>query len=438
MSFPRYEKYKDSGVEWIGAVPDHWAVQPLKRHSRLLTEKTDRRESPIALENITSWTGRYIQTESEFEGEGVAFEPGDILFGKLRPYLAKALVAQTTGEAVGDFLVIRADAKVHPKFAQYQLLSRECISIINGSTFGSKMPRASWDFVGMMAFALPPTEEQTTIATFLDHETAKIDALVEEQKRLIELLKEKRQAVISHAVTKGLNPSAPMKDSGVEWLGEVPAHWAVRAIKHVVSTRVTDGPHETPNFPDEGVPFVSAEAVSAGYVNFDKIRGFISEQDHLRYSEKYRPKRGDIFMVKSGATTGLTAIVETDMEFNIWSPLAVIRCGHASDPYFVLNFMRSKNFLEAVTLNWSFGTQQNIGMGVIENLAVTVPPIDEQRLIAEFLVRESGKLDALTAEAGAAMNLLQERRTALISAAVTGKIDVRSSAAVATADNATC
>ena len=179
---------------------------------------------------------------------------------------------------------------------------------------------------------------------------------------------------------------------------------------------------------DAGVPFVSAEAVSAGYVNFDKIRGFISEQDHLRYSEKYLPKRGDIFMVKSGATTGVTAIVETDLEFNIWSPLAVIRCGPCSDPYFVLNFMRSKNFLEAVALNWSFGTQQNIGMGVIENLAITVPPIDEQRLIAEFLVRDSSKLDALTAEANSAMKLLQERRTALISAAVTGKIDVREAA----------
>jgi len=192
---------------------------------------------------------------------------------------------------------------------------------------------------------------------------------------------------------------------------------------------VTDGPHETPDFPDEGVPFVSAEAVSAGYVNFDKIRGFISEQDHLRYSEKCRPRRGDIFMVKSGATTGVTAIVETDSDFNIWSPLAVIRCGHDCHPYFVLNFMRSKNFQEGMTLNWSFGTQPNIGMGVIENLAVAVPAIDEQKRIADLLGREATKLDALVTEANEAITLLQERRTALISAAVTGKIDVRGLAA---------
>jgi type I restriction enzyme S subunit len=244
----------------------------------------------------------------------------------------------------------------------------------------------------------------------------------------VELLAENRQAVISHAVTKGLNPNAKMKDSGIEWLGEVPEHWGVRAIKHVVSTPVTDGPHETPNFPDEGIPFVSAEAVSSGKIDFTKIRGYISEVDHLRYSEKYCPQRGDIYMVKSGATTGVTAIVETDIEFNIWSPLAVIRCGEVSLPRFVLNFMRSKNFQEAVTLNWSFGTQQNIGMGVIENLAVTVPPLEEQQIIAAFLDSETAKFDTLTAEANRAIALLQEHRSAMISAAVTGKIDVRQAA----------
>jgi type I restriction enzyme S subunit len=130
-------------------------------------------------------------------------------------------------------------------------------------------------------------------------------------------------------------------------------------------------------------------------------------------------------MVKSGATTGVTAIVETDRDFNIWSPLAVIRCNHSSLPYFVLNFMRSQSFLEAITLNWSVGTQQNIGMGVIENLAVTVPPLEEQEKIAAYLNHQTTQLDTLTQEAQTAIALLQERRTALISAAVTGKMDVR-------------
>jgi type I restriction enzyme S subunit len=208
------------------------------------------------------------------------------------------------------------------------------------------------------------------------------------------------------------------KDSGVEWLGDVPAHWTVSAIKHIVSTPITDGPHETPDFPDEGVPFVSAEAIATGVIDFNKIRGFISEADHIRYSQKYRPQAGDIYMVKSGATTGITAIVETDREFNIWSPLAAIRCGEKAAPRFVLNFMRSKNFQEAVILNWSFGTQQNIGMGVIENLATVLPPMLEQTSIAALLDRETAKIDALVAEQQRLIELLKEKRQAVISHAV--------------------
>ena len=239
------------------------------------------------------------------------------------------------------------------------------------------------------------------------------------------MLKEKRQAVISHAVTKGLNPDAPMRDSGVEWLGEVPGHWEVMAIKRLVSVPVTDGPHETPTFIDDGIPFLSAEGVSSGVINFNRVRGFISEALDAEYSKKYSPKRHDIFMVKSGATTGVTAIVETDKHFNIWSPLAAIRCNADTDPHFTLFFLRSRNFQEAIELNWSFGTQQNIGMGVIENLHVARPPLKEANEIAVYLRDMCARVDAISERAEQQVAILQERRTALISAAVTGKIDVR-------------
>ena len=209
------------------------------------------------------------------------------------------------------------------------------------------------------------------------------------------------------------------KDSGVAWLGEVPEHWKVLPIKSIVAVPITDGPHETPQFIDEGIPFVSAEAVSSGRIDFSKVRACISAEDNARYSLKYAPKLHDIYMVKSGATTGITAIVEDRTDFNIWSPLAVIRCGQEAVPYFVLNFMRSRNFLEAVTLNWTFGTQQNIGMGVIENLFCTLPPIAEQTQIATFLDRETAKIDALVAEQQRLMELLKEKRQAVISHAVT-------------------
>jgi type I restriction enzyme, S subunit len=429
MSFPRYPKYKPSGVEWLGEVPEHWDVRRLKHNLRLLTEKTDRRDHAVALENIESWTGRFITTETEFQGEGVAFGSGDILFGKLRPYLAKAFLADSSGEAVGDFHVMRPIADIDGRFAQYQLLNREFIAIVDGSTFGSKMPRASWDFVGGLKLATPPRSEQRLIASFLDRETAKIDGLVGEQRRLIELLKEKRQAVISHAVTKGLNPHAPLKPSGIGWLGEVPEHWEVVPIKHLVSIPIIDGPHESPQKRDDGIPFVSAESVSKGFIDFDKIWGHISPEDHARYSQRYVPKVGDLLLVKLGATTGTPAIVETDKEFNIWVPLAAIRLKPVIEPRFILHVLRSDQLRCAYELSWTYGTQQTLGLGTISNLRLPVPPQCERREIVNFLDAILAKLDTLTIEAERAIELLQERRTALISAAVTGKIDVRGLAA---------
>lgn len=437
MSLPRYPEYKNSGVEWLGEVPGHWDVRKIrwlceikKRISgELGHDVLSITQQGIKIKDLESNDGQISMDYSKYQ----FVEVGDFAMNHMDLLTGYVDIADVFGVTSPDYRVfsIRDKKVCFDKFLLYlfQMGYRNKIFYAFGqgsSQLGRwRLPTEQFnDFF----FPLPTLEEQQTIAAFLDRETGKIDALIAEQRRLVDLLAEKRQAVISHAVTKGLNPKAKMKDSGIEWLGEVPEHWEVRAIKHVVSTPVTDGPHETPNFPDEGIPFVSAEAVSSGKIVFAKIRGFISEADHLRYSEKYRPQRGDIYMVKSGATTGVTAIVETDIEFNIWSPLAVIRCGEKALPRFVLNFMRSKNFQEAVILNWSFGTQQNIGMGVIENLSVTVPPLEEQQRIATLLDGESTKFDTLTAEANRVIALLQERRSALISAAVTGKIDVRKAA----------
>lgn len=210
------------------------------------------------------------------------------------------------------------------------------------------------------------------------------------------------------------------KDSGVQWLGEVPEHWEIRPIKAIVSTPVTDGPHETPEIFDEGVPFVSAEAISNGKINFNKIRGYISAEDHRKYSRKYRPEFGDIYMVKSGATTGRVAMVETHTDFNIWSPLAAIRCNPSrADKRFIYFYLQSKEFQTGVELSWSFGTQQNIGMGVIQNLAVPLGTIPEQTAIADFLDRETGRIDTLVTKKRRLIALLGEKRTALISRTVT-------------------
>lgn len=194
-------KMKDSSVEWLGMVPEHWKVRRLKYNQYLLSEKTDRRYKSIGLENIEGWSGKFLDTDTEFEGEGVAFKVGDLLFGKLRPYLAKVYLAKFSGEAVGDFHVMRLTEQMSGKFALYQMLNRDFITIVDSSTYGAKMPRASWDFVGGMLVTCPPKNEQESIANYLDNTTTKIDILIDKAKSSIDLAKEHRTALISAAVT---------------------------------------------------------------------------------------------------------------------------------------------------------------------------------------------------------------------------------------------
>lgn len=439
MSFPRYPKYKDSGAEWLGEVPQHWSAGRLRRFARRYSGGTpDKTNLGYWQDGVIPWLNsgavndRLISepstfiTAEAFANSSAKWVPRGALVmalagqGKTKGMVAQLAISSTCNQSMA---AIVPNPNLDARFLFWWLDSN--YQSIRNLAGGDLRDGLNLELVGNIPLPVLPLPEQTAIAEFLDRETGKIDELIAGQERLIELLKEKRQAVISHAVTKGLDPRAPMRSSGVEWLGDVPKHWAVLPLKRIVSVPITDGPHETPQFVEEGVPFVSAEAVSSGQIDFAKVRGCISPEDNARYSIKYSPKLHDIYMVKSGATTGVTAIVEDRTDFNIWSPLAVIRCNSGSVPYFVLNFMRSRHFLEAVTLFWSFGTQQNIGMGVIENLACAVPPVEEQRAVVAYLKSELAKFDALTAEAQRAIELLKERRTALISAAVTGQIDVR-------------
>lgn len=424
MSFARYPEYKESGVEWLGAVPVHWVVNRLRHNLRLLTEKTDQRTNPVALENIESWSGHFIPTTTEFQGEGVAFQSGDILFGKLRPYLAKALLASNAGEAVGDFHVLRPNPGFHARFAQYGILNRSFIDIVDGSTFGSKMPRASWEFVGGMPVAVPPLSEQTAIATFLDHETAKIDALVAEQEKLIALLQEKRQAVISHAVTKGLDPKVPMKDSGVEWLGEVPAHWQVRPLKHLAEFRSGGTPNKgSLDYWDGEVPWASAKDL--------KVEDLHDTVDHitdwaLEAGAASLMPAGSVLVVVRGMILARTFPVVTarvPMAINQDLKALLPRQGVRAD--YLAALLRGS---QAETLNRldeaGHGTKA-LRMDAWGAMLLPVPPLEEQEEIAAHLRQVCDDLDASRGELDRAITLLQERRTALISAAVTGQIDVR-------------
>jgi type I restriction enzyme S subunit len=426
MSFPRYERYKDSGVEWLGEVPEHWRVKRLKFSARLVTERATDRANPVALENIESWTGRLLPSETQYEGEGTAFRPGDVLFGKLRPYLAKAHLAQIGGEAVGDFHVMRPASGVSGEFFLHQLLNRDVIEIIDGSTYGAKMPRVSWDFLSNIPVVTPPLDEQAVIAEFVRSETTKIDALIEEQRRLIELLKEKRQAVISHAVTKGLNPDSPMKDTCVDWLGEVPQHWNIVPLRFLVKFISGGTPNKKePLYWEGSVPWVSAKDM--------KVRRIDDSEDHISENAVTESglkliSAGHLLMVVRGMILAHSLPVALTCEtLTINQDLKAIKCGDKLEVAFVqFVFEALTSHIIANAGESAHGTKK-LESEMLGKLEIPVPPLQEQQRITAEMERTVELLDTTGHSAMQTVELLQERRSALISAAVTGKIDVRAS-----------
>ncbi len=417
MKTNAYPKYKPSGVEWLGDVPEHWEVTSLKFICRFAY-------------------GDSLASENREDGDYLVFGSNGPVGNHKLPNTTRPVIVVGRKGSYGK--INYSDNPIFAIDTTYFIDSRYTTQSIQWLKFslltlcldiGSKdsaVPGLAREDAYEKKLPLPPLPEQQAIAAFLDRETGHIDALIAKKKKLLSLLAEQRTALISRAVTKGLNPSVKLKPAGVEWLGDVPEHWVTPPLKRIVAIPVTDGPHETPEILDEGIPFVSAEAIRFNKIDFSRKRGFISESEHRRFCLKYHPKRNDIYMIKSGATTGNLAIVETDEEFSIWSPLAVIRVHKKkADARFVLAAMNSKEFQTSVQLFWSFGTQQNIGMNVIENLPVPLPPVLEQQAIAAFLDHETAKIDTLSAKVLTAIERLKEYRTALISAAVTGKIDVR-------------
>ena len=431
MSLPAYEAYKDCGVEWLGKVPRHWNVRRLKVELALLTEKAGCRSYPVALENIESWSGRFVATAGEFEGDGIAFIAGDILFGKLRPYLAKVYLADRAGEAVGDFHALRPLQGVDGRFVQYQMLSQSFIDVIDSTTFGSKMPRASWEALGNMPLVVPPSDEQVIIAAFLDRETAKIDNLIAAQRKLVDLLEEKKLSLISHAVTKGLNPDVPMKDSGVEGVGSVPTHWTVTKLKRCLLSIDQGWSPQCENFPvsspDEwGV--LKVGCVNSGQFDPEENKKLPEDVDPL---QECVISKGDLLVSRANTRelVGRAAVVHDHFEkLLLCDKLYRLRTNpNRCIPDFVSFYMSTalaRRQIESHATGAS-SSMLNISQSVVLDLVIALPSVAEQSEIMLRINEGLSGLSALSREATRAIRTLQERRSALISAAVTGKIDVR-------------
>jgi type I restriction enzyme S subunit len=442
MSLPRYPEYKDSGLAWLGDVPAHWNIQRIKDTTYLkgrvgwkgLTSDEYLEEGYAYLVTGTDFSNRFISwsechcvERDRYEDDPfIQLRNGDLLITKDGTIGKLALVKDLDRPAClnsGIFLV-RPERSYITEY-MYWVLSSSAFSVFcDLSSFGSTIQHLYQNVFERFYFPIPLREEQSAIASFLDRETAKIDALVAEQEKLIALLKEKRQAVISHAVTKGLDPNVPMKDSGIEWLGEVPTHWEICHLKRMISL-ITDGAHVSPETDGGVYDFVSTKDVLDEAIDFEgALKTSPSSYEYL-VRTGCRPFRGDLLFSKDG-TIGRTVVVRDDHEFVVASSLIIIRPTQGVLASQFLNYLCQADFVQQQVDRFVKGA--GLPRLSIQNLLKVVgvfPPKSEQNEIALYLDEKTASYRALIKEAQSAVSLLQERRRALISAAVTGKIDVR-------------
>ncbi len=431
-----YPEYKDSGVEWLEDVPSDWDVIKIKHLSPVKRGASPRpiddpkyfdEEGEYAWVRIAdvSASKTYLETTTQ-----TMSELGSSLSVKLEPNQLFLSIAGTVGKpcinkikaCIHDGFVYFPDLKISNKYLFYVFAGEQAYKGLG--KMGTQL-NLNTDTVGDIKVTLPRDHGHIEqIVHFLDHETAKIDALIEKQQQLIKLLKEKRQAVISHAVTKGLNPQAPMKDSGVEWLGEVPEHWDSCLIKYKCS-EITDGAHISPETNGGEHYFVSIRDIKDGMINFEEA--LLTSPKNYQYLVKTGclPFEGDILFSKDG-TIGQTAITPKNIEFVVASSLIIIRPDREKvTPEFMDFLLQSAVVKEQVESFVKGAALRRLSIQNLLKVFGVFPPLEEQILIAQFIQNQLSKYRKLEQKAIEQVELLKERRTALISAAVTGKIDVR-------------
>lgn len=425
-----YPAYKDSGVEWIGPVPEHWEVVRMKRAASLRNER--RNDSPdgwtyIGLEDVEPESGKYAPTEgasrqSEDSMVGV-HRADDVLYGKLRPYLRKAIVADQDGLCSTEFLVLSPRRSTAPWLHRW-LLTPEVTQQIEAGCDGAKMPRADWEHVGSIPIPLPPFAEQTAIATVIDRETTRIDALIAKKTRFIELLKEKRQALITHAVTKGLDPKVKMKDSGVEWIGEVPEHWAITRLKHVSRALIglTYAPEDVVS-DGSGITVLRSSNIQDGQLDLTDIVQVRAVAD-----PELMVRVGDILICSRNGSRALIGknilLDERSIGCTFGAFMTVVRGSFNDFLYYVFN----STMFDANSALYMTSTVNQLTISMIANMEIPLPPEKEQRAIVSRLRKGLSSLDALLLQTQHSIDLLKERRSAFITAAVTGQIDLREEA----------
>jgi type I restriction enzyme S subunit len=436
MSLPTYSKYKSSGVEWMGNIPAHWAVSQSRRLFKVRSEPAQPDD-----QMLTASQKYGVLPQAEFmlrEGRRVVeviqgveslkhVEPDDFIIS-MRSFQGGIEWCRLRGSTSFHYVMLTPVKWVWPAFFSYLLKSTPYIQALRRTTDlirdGQELRFSNF---AQVPLPVVPLDEQKVIAAFLDHEVAKIDALITGQEKLTALLAEKRQATISQAITKGLNSNVPMKDSGVAWLGEVPRHWKVGKARFYISVLPGYAFSSTGFSTDEcNVKLLRGINVAVGELRWDEVVYWKrTEADGLG---PFELKAGDVVigmdrpLISSGMRVAI--VKQEDLPCMLLQRVAKVQPGASIDGRFIMRLLSSRAFEAHFTPDTTGVSVPHISGEQISSFVVPVPPLDEQLQICDFLDAELAKLDALNREVGRTITLLGERRGALIAAAVTGQIDV--------------
>jgi type I restriction enzyme S subunit len=430
MSFPKYPEYKSTGFDWLGDVPRHWSLKRLGHFVEERREKaSDKEFAPLSVtkQGVVPRLDTAAKTQDGDNRKRVY--AGDFVINSRSDRKGSSGLAHTDG-TVSLICIVLHLKKIEPYYIHHLLRSTAFQEEFyrNGKGIVADLWSTGFQEMKNIILAVPPHDEQRKIAAFLDQETAKIDALIDEQKRLIKLLKEKRQAVISQAVTKGLDPNAPMKDSGVEWLGEVPAHWAVSRLGHYA--RILNGyafPSASFSDDDSDVKLLRGVNVGVSRLRWDDTAYWQYSKD--QGLDRYLLSEGQIVLGMDrpwiGGGLRVVRVRKTDMPCLLLQRVAAIFPNEKLVGDYLLELLSSDRFKAYVEPDMTGVSVPHISPEQVLGFVISMPPVEEQRAISEFLASALLKIEGLLRQSDQSIRLLSERRTALISAAVTGKIDVR-------------
>jgi type I restriction enzyme S subunit len=434
-----YEKYKDSGIEWLGDIPEHWDIWKLTHGFKNIgSGTTPKSDNSVFYDGDIPWITTSELRESVIENTAQKVTKEALKnYSALKIYPKGSVAIAMYGATIGRLGILGIDATVnqaccvfsesenfHLPFFYYWLWMHRP-NLISLSSGGGQ-PNLSQEDLKQLRLPTPPLDEQEKIARFLDYKTKQIDDLIAKKETLIEKLEEKRTALISHAVTKGLDPNVPMKDSGIEWLGEIPEHWNICKVKNLATTitKGTTPSTEGQTFTESGIRYLKAENIFNNKIILEPEFFISKETDNIL--KRSRLKAKDILFVIAGATIGKTAIVYEDyIPANTNQAVSLIRPNNRVLPEFLHLWLQS-DYTENILKTFSVqSAQPNISMEKLGEILVFLSPLNEQKQIAQYLDQKTSEIEEQKSKIQQAIELLKEYRTALITNAVTGKIDVR-------------